>query len=111
MIRLSAKDDNVSTMNALGKALTADFPSEHARIAWLALETIHKRKRNADKFELQQLFNPCDLKLDQTNPDEWVSELETYRSLLYLDFQYNITDDELLSHIVFNIKPKINTNC
>lgn len=105
MLTLSCQTE--TTMNILDSAVTDAFPEGCARKAWVNLDDHHDPKSTSNKYELRQKFTQCVLKNDQTNPDEWFAELDTIRARLKLHFQYIISDEDIISHIVYNIKPKM----
>ena len=104
MLTLSCQAE--TTMNILDSAVTNIFPDGCARTAWKALDDHHDPKSTSNKYELRQKFTQCVLKND-TNPDEWFAELDTIRARLKLHFSYQISDEDMISHIVYNVKPKM----
>ena len=105
MLTLSCQTE--TTMSILDASVTEAFPDGCARTAWKSLDDHHDPKSTSNKYELRQKFTQCVLKNDQTNPDEWFAELETIRARLKNHFQYTISDEDMISHIVYNIKPKM----
>ena len=108
MLTLACTDE--VTLQVVDSARPQDFPNGRAYDAWKALENIHKPQSQANKYELQQKLKECDLKQDTKNPDEWFAEIERLKTQLKNDFSYTITDDDIISHIVFNLKPKFYQN-
>jgi hypothetical protein len=96
----------VVSLNCIMAGCTAAHPSGHAYTAWENLKKIHKPKNEASKFEKIQAFNHCILDNENKNPDEWFSQLETIRAELRIDFQHIILEKEMISHIIFNVKPQ-----
>jgi len=105
MLMLS-QSDNV-TLTALKASITTKLPNDDARGAWKNLEKLHKPTDYATKYELINKFNHLELRNDNKNPDEWFAELESLRSQLTIDFSYKIEDDKMISHIIYNLHPKI----
>jgi gag-polypeptide of LTR copia-type len=95
------------TFNALSNAKTTKLTKGCAYTAWQNIESLYKGTSNANKFELEQKFNHSELKSDTKNPDEWFAELDTIRVQLRLDFKLTIDDEKMVSHIVYNVHPKI----
>jgi hypothetical protein len=93
-------------LNSIMAGCTTKHPSGHAHMAWENLKKIHRPKNEASKFEKIQAYNHCILDNDNKNPDEGFSQLETIRAELGIDFQHIITDEEIISHIIFNVKPQ-----
>ena len=105
MLTLSCQTE--TTMSILDASVTEAFPDGCARTAWKSLDDHHDPKSTSNKYELRQKFTQCVLKNDQTNPDDWFAELETIRARLKNHFQYTISDEDMISHIVYNTKPKM----
>jgi hypothetical protein len=40
------------------------------------------------------------------NPEEWYTELEHIRVLLFEDHGFNVTEEKMIQQIVYNLKPK-----
>jgi hypothetical protein len=59
----------------------------------------------AKKHELEQTFNKSSLDKEHKNPDEWFAELEKIRLQLKIDFATEITDDRMISQILYNTHP------
>jgi Reverse transcriptase (RNA-dependent DNA polymerase)/gag-polypeptide of LTR copia-type len=91
---------------AIRNGKNADLPEGSARLAWKNLLRIYQPKSTTQKFELEQRFNDCKLEKETKNPDEWFTELEHIRTLLQEDHSYNIDDERMIQHIIYNIKPK-----
>jgi hypothetical protein len=91
--------------NAIHNARNEDFPKGDAYQAWLNLETIYKPKSSAKKHELEQSFNKSSLDKEHKNPDEWFAELEKIRLQLKIDFKTEISDDRMISQILYNTNP------
>jgi transposase InsO family protein len=96
--------DEVS-FGAIFNAMTNELPEGDAYKAWQNLQTIFKPVSSAKKHDLEQTFNKSSLDKESTNPDEWFAELERIRLQLKLDFNREITDDQMISQIVYNINP------
>jgi hypothetical protein len=43
---------------------------------------------------------------ENKNPDEWFSQLEIIQAELQIDFQHIVSAKEMISHIIFNVKPQ-----
>ena len=103
MSNLCVKD--AVSFTAVFDAKNDDFPEGDACKAWSNLQTIFKPLSSAKKHELEQLFNKSSLDREHTNPDEWFAELERIRMQLDLDFNTKITDDQMISQIIYNVHP------
>ena len=57
-------------------------------------------------YELEQDFNKCSLDQESKNPDEWFAELQKIRLQLLMDFTITYTDEKVITHMLYNIKPK-----
>ena len=99
MLMMCVKED--VGFGAVDNARTPELPDGDAYKAWLNLETIFKPKSSAKKHELEQTFNKSSLDKEQKNPDEWFAELEKIRLQLKLDFETEITDDQMISQIIY----------
>jgi gag-polypeptide of LTR copia-type len=104
LLTITIKDS--TGFQAVRSATTKDLPDGCARTAWKNLIRIYQPKSNTQKFELIQQFNDCKLEKETKNPDEWFTELEHIRALLYDDHKEQIEDEKMIQQIVFNIKPK-----
>jgi hypothetical protein len=91
--------------NAINNAKNDAFPKGDAYQAWVNLETIYKPKSSAKKHELEQLFNKSSLDKEHKSPDEWFAELEKIRLQLKIDLKTEITDDRMISQILYNTNP------
>ena len=100
MLMLS-QNDNI-TLRALSSAVTDSFPQGDARLAWKNLEQLHKPKDDATKFELVNRLNHMDLRQESKNPDEWFAEIDSLRAQLKVDYNHDFTDDQIVSHIIYN---------
>jgi hypothetical protein len=100
-----AVSDAVS-FGAVYNAQTTDLPDGDSKAAWSNLEKIFKPIHSTKKYELEQAFNSCALLQESKNPDEWFAELQKIRLQLKIDFQVDYDDNKIISHMLFNIKPK-----
>jgi hypothetical protein len=91
---------------AIRNGVSTDLPSGDARQAWKNLLRIYQPKTTTQKYDLEQKFNDCKLEKETKSPDEWFTELENLRVLLQEDHAFVLTDDKLIQHLIFNIKPK-----
>ena len=101
LLMMNQNDD--MTRNAYRAAKTPT--RKCARTAWLNLKKVHQPQDDATKYELINKFNRLELKHDTKNPDEWFSELEIIRGQLDIDYEHVITDDEVISQILYNVQP------
>jgi hypothetical protein len=76
-----------------------------AHLAWENLKTIYKPISAGQKHALEQAFNHCTLTNSNTNPDDWLSELQHLRTQLLLDHKFTISDEQMISQILYNITP------
>jgi hypothetical protein len=51
---------------------------------------IYQPKTTTQKYELEQWFNDCKLEKETKNPEEWITELEHIRVLLFEDHVINV---------------------
>jgi hypothetical protein len=100
------QNDHVS-LRALTSAVTAKRPNGCARTAWKKLEHLHKPKDDSTKYELVQKFNRLELSQENKNPYEWLAEPQSIRVQLMIDHSYDIPDSEFISHIIYNVQPRI----
>ena len=54
---------------------------------------------------MEQNFNKISLDKEQKNPDEWFVKFEKIRLQLKIDFETEITDDQMISQILYNTNP------
>ena len=99
-----------STFGLMNSAKPEGYTEGHARSAWLAIETRFKPKSDANKYELENKFHHCALINENKSPDDWFADLEEIRTQLRIDFQIDIKDDKMVSHIVYNMKPRMYQN-
>ena len=104
LLNLTIKD--VVGHAAVRSAVTAELPYGSARLAWQNLTRIFQPKTATQKYELEQSFNDCKYEKETRNPDEWFTELETIRVLLREDHAVIISDEKMIQHMVYNVKPK-----
>ena len=62
--------------SAVDKAVTTEQPERLASLAWANLTARYKPKTLAKKIELKQEFIKSKLESMDTNPDEWIIDLE-----------------------------------
>jgi hypothetical protein len=96
--------DPVSAMAFL-QSKTTDLPSGDAPMAWKALERLYKPVTQDKKNKLKNDFKSSKLKTVDQNPDEWFSDLALIRLQLLTGFKFNIDDDDMIGHIVYNVLP------
>ena len=96
-----------SSINAVLGAKTADLPRGCVRTAFTSLERLYDVKNEDVKQELQQKFNKSELISNDKNPGIWFSQLETWRLRLKLDYQVDITELDMVNHIIHNLKAPI----
>ena len=96
-----------ASINAVVGAKTTDLPRGCVRTAFKNLERLYDVKNEDVKQELQQKFNKSELISNDKNPDIWFSQLETWRLRLKLDYQIDITELDMINHIIYNLKATI----
>ena len=99
-----------STFGLMNSAKPEGYTEGHARSAWLAIETRFKPKSDANKYELENKFHHCALINENKSPDDWFADFEEIRTQLRIDFQIDIKDEKMVSHIVYNMKPRMYQN-
>lgn len=105
MLAMSISDP--VTFSVLSNSKPVGYVEGHARTAWLSIQTLYKPTSNANKFELENKFNHCVLSTDNKDPDEWFAELESMRMQLRIDFTIVISNEKMVSHIVYNTRPRM----
>lgn len=105
MLAMSISDP--VTFSVLSNSKPVGYVEGHARTAWLSIQTLYKPTSNANKFELENKFNHCVLSTDNKDPDEWFAELESMRMQLRIDFAIVISNEKMVSHIVYNTRPRM----
>ena len=83
-----------ASINAVVGAKTTDLPRGCVRTAFKNLERLYDVKNE-------------DVKRNDKNPDIWFSQLETWRLRLKLDYQVDITELDMVNHIIYNLKAPI----
>lgn len=96
-----------ASINAVTGAKTEDLPRGCVRTAFLSLERLFDIRNEDVKQELQQKFNKSECISNDKNPDIWFSQLETWRLRLKLDYKVDITELDLINHIIYNLKAPI----
>jgi hypothetical protein len=104
LLTITVKDP--TGFQAIRNGKTSELPNGSAREAWKNLLRIYQPKSSTQRFELEQKFNDCKLEKETKNPDEWFTELEHIRVLLKEDHDFEITNDKMMQHIIYNIKCK-----
>ena len=104
LLTMTVKD--ATGFQAIRNGKTKRLPDGSAREAWKNLLKIYQPKTSTQRYELEQRFNDCKLEKETKNPDDWFTELEHIRVLLQEDHNFELSDDKMIQHIVYNIKPK-----
>ena len=60
----------------VNEAMTMEQPEGMASLVWVNLIAKYKPKTSALKIELKQEFTKSKLESADTNPDEWLADLE-----------------------------------
>ena len=96
-----------SSINAVIRAKTLDLPRGCVRTSFVSLERLFDVKNEDVKQKLQQKFNKSECISNDKNSDIWFSQLETWRLQLKLDYKVNITETDMINHIIHNLKASI----
>jgi hypothetical protein len=86
---------------------TIQLPSGGARAAWRNISRIYLPISTTQKIDKEQKFKECKLEKETKHPDYWFTDLEHIRLFLRQYHQFIITEDQLIEHIIYNIKPKV----
>ena len=105
ILSMTLKDD--TGHEQLESSMSTKLPSGDARQAWINLERIYNPKTDVDLYNLRQRFTRSEFKAEGISPDIWFTELEIIRRQLMMDFGVSITDDDVIQHVVYNLKPQI----
>jgi hypothetical protein len=105
MLTICVKDP--VSFGAVYNAISTDLPDGNAALALANLDKIFKLKSMATKHELEQQFNHSGLMKEDKNPDEWFAELDKIQLQLMMDYKVDYDYEKMISHILYNIKPKI----
>jgi hypothetical protein len=106
LLSLCIPPNDTITFNAIQNAVTQELLSGDAEQAWKNICEINQPATRADQHDLEQQLNHCVLSDDSQNPDKWFSKLENLRILLKLDHQLIITDDSMITQILYNTNSK-----
>ena len=106
MILLTMSVTDAISYSAIHNASNNEYIDGNAHFAWTNLNSIFKPTSSAHKHQLEQEFNRCALAQDDYNPDEWFATLEKIRLQLRVDFNLSYDDDKMISHILYNVKPR-----
>jgi hypothetical protein len=106
LLSLCISPNDAITFNAIQNAVTQELPSIDAKQAWTDICEINQPATRADQHDLEQQFNHCVLQDDCQNPDRLFSKLENWRISLRLDHQLIITDDSMITQILYNTNSK-----
>ena len=71
------------------------------------MERLYDVKNEDVKQKLHQKFNKSELISNDKNPDIWFTQLETWRLRLKLDYKVDITEIDMVNHIIYNLKAPI----
>jgi hypothetical protein len=101
---ISASD--TITLNAVQNATIDELPTGDAKKAWQNICETNQPATKADQHDLEKHFNHCVLQDETQNLDKWYSKLENIRILLKLDHKTTITDDTMITQILYNTNSK-----
>ena len=102
LLSLSISPSDTTTFGAIQNAKTDDLPKGDAKKAWKNICDINQPISRTELHILEQQFNHCSLPDDNSSPDKWFSKLENIRTLLKLDHNYEISEDKLITQILYN---------
>jgi len=103
---LSCQDD--ITFGIIDEAVSATFPDGDARMAWKNLAEKFEPSTGASKIQLKQEFNQSKLSNVETDPEEWITQLELKRRRLKT-LGVDISDEDLMLHILNNLTKEYDT--
>jgi hypothetical protein len=66
---------------------------------------IFKPVTKKEQHDLEQQFHHCQLTEDSANPDKWFAKLDNIRLQLKIDHGIELTEDKVITQILFNCKP------
>ena len=101
---LHACEDDVS-FGCVDNAKPKGLPNGSAREAWKKLKEKYEPKTGASKIELKREFSGCILKNDE-DPSKWVVNLERLKSKLSNSFSYDISDEDMMIHVINSLPDK-----
>ena len=87
---------------AVDEAITEDLPDGDAKLAWDNLKARYESTTGASKIQLKKEFSDSRLEDVETDPDEWIADLERIRQRLKT-MEAPITDTDFMVHILNNL--------
>ena len=90
------------SFGAVDEAITTSFPDGDAHQAWTNLKARYESDTPATKILLKKEFSGSALEDANTDPDEWIADLERIRQRLKT-LKSEITDEDLIIHILNNL--------
>ena len=90
------------SFGAVDEAISTSFPDGDAHQAWNNLKARYESDTPSTKIQLKKEFNTSALTDTNTDPDEWIADLERIRQRLKT-LKSEITDEDLIIHILNNL--------
>jgi hypothetical protein len=106
LLSSSISPTDTVTCRAVQNATTKELPTGDAKKAWKNIFQIHQTTTRTELHELEWQFNHCSLSDENLNPDKWFSKLENLRIRLKIDHKYEISDDKMITQILYNAPSK-----
>jgi hypothetical protein len=108
LLSLSISPTDTVTFGAVQNATTEELPTGDAEKVWKNIYKINQPTTRTELHELEWLFNHCSLSDENLNLDKWFSQLENLRIRLKIDHRYEISDDKMITQILYNVPSKHN---
>jgi hypothetical protein len=106
LLTMAIGNSDSLSYSAIHSSESAEYKDGNAKISWFNLKEMFKPKSSAKKHEVEQMFRKNALENEEDNPDIWFAELETLKLRMKMDYAVQWTDEVLISHILYNVKPK-----
>ena len=95
------------TLACNGKAFFYVEGKESARLAYQALQERYQPEQVQDYWEVSKAFSDCKMKSDDSDPEEWLQELEYYKSrLTRIDAKYEKSEMEMKVYVLHALPSK-----
>ena len=87
------------------ESVSDELPNGDAKKAWAALHKKYLPKTPANQVKLKMDFSNSRMKTDNSDPDEWINNLESIRKRLK-DVKVNVTEQDIMLHVLAHLPQK-----
>ena len=101
--RLTLSCTDLVCLGIIEGSINDAYPEGNCQEAWKQLVSKFEPSTSAELIELKRKFNKSMLSNFATDPDPWITELELLRRIINLISSGEITEDDLMIHILSNV--------